>query len=190
MCYKCAVNLVVNIKTLLIIVLIHMVLFMFILGVPSFIGCNSDSCNTGAQINVTEGDAIQINISLTFSEGGQRGINQEISFARLSDKFGNTLVYCPTNRPDGGCINRASRISYVGRRIPWDNISFAIANSVVDDSGIYEILLKRRNPNRESTTTMTSTVTVFVTNRTCELSAHCTETLNELPYTLYSNSSN
>ena len=165
---------------------------MFILGVPSFIGCNSDNCNTGAQITVTEGDEIKIDISLAFSEGGQRGINQEISFAKLyrSDEPINTLVYCPTNRLDGDCINKPNRTSYVGRRIPWNNISFAITNSVVDDSGVYEILLKRRNPNRSSTTTMTSTVTVLVTTRTCELSAHCTETLNELPHTLYSNSSN
>ena len=141
---------------------------------------------------MTEGDAIQINISLTFSEGGQRGINQEIGFAKLyrSDEPSNTLVYCPTSNPDGGCINKTSRTSYVGQRIPWNNISFAITNSVVDDSGVYEILLKRRNPNTESTTTMISTVTVFVTNRTCELSAQCTETLNELLHTLYSNSSN
>ena len=169
-----------------------MVLFMFILGVPSFIGCNSDTCNTGAQITVTEGDEIKIDISLTFSEGGQRGINQEISFAKLyrSDEPGKTLVYCPTSNLDGGCINTTSRTSYVGQRIPWNNISFAISNSVVDDSGVYEILLKRRNPNRSSTTTMTSTVTVLVTTHTCEINAHFTETLNELPHTLYSNSSN
>ena len=169
-----------------------MVLFMFILGVPSFVGCNSDSCNAGTQINVTEGDEIKIDISLTFSEGGQRGINQEISFAKLyrSDEPGKTLVYCPTSNLDGGCINTTSRTSYVGQRIPWNNISFAISNSVVDDSGVYEILLKRRNPNRSSTTTMTSTVTVLVTTHTCEINAHCTETLNELPHTLYSNSSN
>lgn len=117
-------------------------------------------CDPGIKQITSEGNIIQINISLIFQFGGMEGKNMEISLVRLvhKDVSDNAIFFCSKTLPNGTCLstdNYSERITYTGQRSPWTNITVGINNSVVNDSGTYEVELRA-----------SYTITSFVTAQT------------------------
>ena len=137
---------------------------------PRFIGCfDSTPCVADEVSYFTEGDDVRFNISVGYIPGGPSGMQQSIRLVRL--EADSILMKC-LNNALGSCLVNPTLLPELRERLifsrnesdPWFDIEINITNAVIDDSGVYRMILEAQDLSDIPIVTQSiSTVTVSVT---------------------------